>query len=223
MPEMDGIEATRRIRAREDGKHIPIIGLTAEAFSDRHVVFKEAGMNEVMTKPFTEAALLKVVSTYAPEKTTLVEPEVKNPEKMLLPENLAQDENAAEMSNSNNILSPAVDLPVGSDMKLREYIDQLGADVTVSLISKSPETIEKELGVLKAAMDAADQALIFRSAHTIAGVAGSMCADKLALQASIIEKNSEDLEVVQAVFPEFSDTATHTISWWQDVVTQLQA
>lgn len=57
MPEMDGIDATRAIRARENGKTIPIVGLTAEAFTERHSVFKEAGMNDVLTKPFTELQL----------------------------------------------------------------------------------------------------------------------------------------------------------------------
>ena len=222
MPEMDGVEATRRIRDRQDGKHIPIIGLTAEAFNDRHAIFKDAGMNEVLTKPFTEAALLKVISEYAPEKSVLNSE--KSSSKTATSENRDIDVSSEEVfkSKEQNILSPASNLVVGSDVKLQEYIDQLGADVTVSLISKTPDTIEKELGVLKAAIDAEDQALIYRSAHTIAGVAGSMCADRLALQASIIEKNSEDMETVQSVFPEFFETADVTISWWKDVIHQLQ-
>jgi len=60
MPEMDGIEATRTIRA--DGNGIPIIGLTADAFVERHIEFKQAGMTEVLTKPFTEEQLHDVLS-----------------------------------------------------------------------------------------------------------------------------------------------------------------
>ncbi len=64
MPEMDGIEATREIRAAETNNDIPIVGLTAEAFVERHTEFRDAGMNDVLTKPFTEDQLFKVLSQY---------------------------------------------------------------------------------------------------------------------------------------------------------------
>jgi len=58
MPVMDGIEATRRIRKmNEDSAKVPIIGLTAEAFKERHTLFKEAGMDRIVTKPVTLEAL----------------------------------------------------------------------------------------------------------------------------------------------------------------------
>ncbi|MBL4667179.1 MAG: response regulator, partial [Sneathiella sp.] len=57
MPEMNGIDATKAIRSTKIGKSLPIIGLTAEAFADRHALFIEAGMNDVLTKPFTEQQL----------------------------------------------------------------------------------------------------------------------------------------------------------------------
>ncbi|UUX51526.1 ATP-binding protein [Nisaea acidiphila] len=64
MPEMDGIEATREIRTGNKNSGIPIIGLTAEAFVERHAEFKAAGMDEVMTKPFTEDQLYNVLSRH---------------------------------------------------------------------------------------------------------------------------------------------------------------
>jgi len=57
MPEMNGVDATKAIRETDIGKTIPIIGLTAEAFADRHAMFIEAGMVDVLTKPFTEQQL----------------------------------------------------------------------------------------------------------------------------------------------------------------------
>tara|TARA_A200000113_G_scaffold223125_2_gene238064 strand:+ start:673 stop:2544 length:1872 start_codon:yes stop_codon:yes gene_type:complete len=58
MPVMDGIEATKRIRKLNgDLGQTPVIGLTAEAFKERHVVFKASGMNDIVTKPVTVEAL----------------------------------------------------------------------------------------------------------------------------------------------------------------------
>lgn len=58
MPVMDGIEATKRIRKLNgDSGQTPVIGLTAEAFKERHIVFKQAGMDDIVTKPVTVEAL----------------------------------------------------------------------------------------------------------------------------------------------------------------------
>ncbi|MBL4907952.1 MAG: PAS-domain containing protein, partial [Sneathiella sp.] len=53
MPEMDGIEATKIIRSRDDCKSLPIIGVTADAFMEHHSLYREIGMDDVLTKPFT--------------------------------------------------------------------------------------------------------------------------------------------------------------------------
>ncbi|MEH6403502.1 MAG: ATP-binding protein [Sneathiella sp.] len=64
MPVMNGIEATKLIRATNSDKALPIIGLTAEAFTESHVEFINAGMNKVLTKPFTEKQLADTLATY---------------------------------------------------------------------------------------------------------------------------------------------------------------
>ena len=53
MPVMDGLEAARRIRRmeREDAKAIPIVAVTANAFSDDVKHSREAGMNDHLSKP----------------------------------------------------------------------------------------------------------------------------------------------------------------------------
>jgi PAS domain S-box-containing protein len=58
MPELDGIEATRRIRELpgKAGK-VPVIALTADASPDHHVSFRAAGVDTVMIKPVTLRAL----------------------------------------------------------------------------------------------------------------------------------------------------------------------
>jgi PAS domain S-box-containing protein len=63
MPVMDGITATRYIRqmANPVKAGIPIIALTANALKGDSDTYKNAGMNDYLSKPFTEAALFQVI------------------------------------------------------------------------------------------------------------------------------------------------------------------
>ena len=64
MPVMNGYEATRQIRAldRADAKTIPIIAMTANAFTEDRLKSKEAGMDEHITKPIDSKLLVKVIA-----------------------------------------------------------------------------------------------------------------------------------------------------------------
>ncbi|MEP5699417.1 MAG: ATP-binding protein, partial [Sneathiella sp.] len=64
MPEMNGIDATIQIRTKYNNKELPIVGLTADAFLERHEQFVESGMNSVLTKPFTQQQLDDVLDLY---------------------------------------------------------------------------------------------------------------------------------------------------------------
>jgi signal transduction histidine kinase/ActR/RegA family two-component response regulator len=57
MPEVDGIEATRRFRLTEQHSRTTIIGVTAHSDPETRMLCLEAGMDEVVVKPFRTAAL----------------------------------------------------------------------------------------------------------------------------------------------------------------------
>ena len=63
MPVMNGYEAAKMIRSldREDAKTIPIIAMTANAFTEDRLKAKEAGMNEHIVKPVDVELLIKVI------------------------------------------------------------------------------------------------------------------------------------------------------------------
>ena len=63
MPVMNGYEATKIIRSldREDAKIIPIIAMTANAFTEDRIRAKEAGMDEHVAKPIDVELLIKVI------------------------------------------------------------------------------------------------------------------------------------------------------------------
>ena len=67
MPVMNGYEAARLIRSldREDAKTIPIIAMTANAFTEDRIRAKEAGMDEHVAKPVDAELLIKVIHNLA--------------------------------------------------------------------------------------------------------------------------------------------------------------
>lgn len=69
MPNMDGYAATKIIRAKKDGHYefIPIIALTASALIDNKERIYEAGMNDIVVKPFQPAELYKMLVKYLRE------------------------------------------------------------------------------------------------------------------------------------------------------------
>ncbi|MDE0994879.1 MAG: hypothetical protein OSA23_17210, partial [Rhodospirillales bacterium] len=46
------------------GEQIPIKGLTAKAYAERHIIFKQAGMDDIITKPFTEERLRSALGQF---------------------------------------------------------------------------------------------------------------------------------------------------------------
>ncbi len=73
MPVLDGFEATKQIRALEEGtsKHIPIVALTANVvLKDKHLCF-DVGMDEFLPKPVNQGTLREVVASFLSDKNKL--------------------------------------------------------------------------------------------------------------------------------------------------------
>ena len=73
MPQMDGKEATRRIRKLEaaTGAHTPIVALTAHAAVSDQTEILDAGLDACVTKPLRKAKLLSRIALYQPEGFTI--------------------------------------------------------------------------------------------------------------------------------------------------------
>ena len=72
MPELDGIEATRRIRAAEAASgrpRTPIIALTANAFGEDREACLAAGMDDFLVKPLDRERLAEVLAGSARPST----------------------------------------------------------------------------------------------------------------------------------------------------------
>lgn len=71
MPECDGLSAATMIRAGErEGRRLPIIALTANAFAEDRAAAIAAGMDSFLTKPLDRDRLAEAIDRYAPVTTT---------------------------------------------------------------------------------------------------------------------------------------------------------
>ena len=70
MPNMDGISATKQIRAmkRKDAREIPIIAMTANAFEEDARRCMEAGMNAHLPKPFQMEQVIEIIAKFCKNK-----------------------------------------------------------------------------------------------------------------------------------------------------------
>ena len=69
MPEIDGLEVTRRFREQEiaTGNHLPIIAITAHAITGYREQCLAAGMDDYLSKPFELDKLLRMIARLVPE------------------------------------------------------------------------------------------------------------------------------------------------------------
>ena len=67
MPEMDGFELLRHIRADDRFKDMPVLMLTIRAFADDQVAGYETGADDYLPKPVTEEKLLASIRGFFPD------------------------------------------------------------------------------------------------------------------------------------------------------------
>ncbi len=66
MPEMDGVETTKKLRERYDAKELPIIALTANAVEGTREALLREGMNDYLSKPIDKTQLNRILRQWLP-------------------------------------------------------------------------------------------------------------------------------------------------------------
>jgi PAS domain S-box-containing protein len=169
MPEMDGLEATRRIRSPKSGnlnKEIIIIALTAHAMKEDRDRCLAAGMNDYLSKPLTPQSLVKMLDKWLP-----------NPE---------SDKTALPNSASQETTAIKENLPAWNKESLYERL--MNDEELINLVMENfTMDTPKQIGNLKRALNdgKADEAR--RLAHSLKGSSASIGAERIHKVAAAIE------------------------------------
>jgi len=151
MPGMDGPTATREIRAM--GHRMPIVAVSANAYSeDRNACFA-AGMDAFLPKPVTHAALVALLDQFA-----------------VGPPGAPADPPRAPDSAPPQVIS-ADPGPAALDAQLQDLLQALGKTTVLGLIDRFEGDVRGLSATLLAAVDAADPAAQDHLLHTFKGAA----------------------------------------------------
>ncbi|HWN67090.1 MAG TPA: response regulator [Haliangium sp.] len=146
MPEIDGLEATRRIRALEEarGSHTPIIALTANAMKEDEQRCRDAGMDDYLAKPIEIDRFLEVLA-------------------QIRPANAAQPAHGAEPAQPSMTHRRSFDAGA--------MIDQLGNDreIVAAVVASFLDTERALLWDIEAALATGDLDALERAAHHARG------------------------------------------------------
>jgi CheY-like chemotaxis protein len=181
MPEMDGIEATARIRLLENKKHIPIVALTANAVSGSREMFLENGFNDFLSKPVNTKKLNSVLEKWIP-----VEKQKKYTE-------TAVEQNTVELTIE------------GIDVK--KGISMMRGNVSgfIQVLSVFYKDGFEKLSTLKECLETGNIQLFTIHIHALKSASANIGAMEIAENALKLEKagHNNDLSYINSAIPDF--------------------
>ncbi|PTN35634.1 response regulator [Desulfonatronum sp. SC1] len=212
MPEMDGYEATRRIRAAEvHGSRLPIIAMTAHAMTGVREKSLEAGMDDHVSKPIDPDLLRRTLARWLP--TNDGERKTDEPATTPTAPASAVPSSAALPSPSASALLPK-QLP-GFD--LAQGLARLRGNekLYLKLLLDFHGSYAERLDKIDQAAQAGEREQAARTVHAVKGVAGNLAANELFEAAQVLEHALKagpdtDPDGQAAAFAEFS-AAFHTV------------
>ncbi len=181
MPELDGIQATKRIRDLPPPKcNVPIIALTAHALAGAREEYIAAGMNDYLSKPVSAATLLSKLDEIAGKLAPGAAESIPAPEPGTAPKPndiLAKAGiEAASIDMLESVMSPA---------EIQEFIEMFRGEISVRL----PRMLAAD-----------DVVALGADAHALVGISGNVGAMRLSKLASSVEAacKSKELDAARA-------------------------
>ncbi len=170
MPEMDGIEATSRIRADENLNDLPILAMTAHAMAGDRQKSIDAGMVDHVTKPIDPQELFAALARWiSPREGSSAPP----------PPIQVKEASRADIRLPDTL--PGIDMVAGL---LR--VNQ-NRKLYRELLLKLHDSYANAAGELQGLLEQGDRAKAQILAHTIKGVAGNIGADELQAAAAGVD------------------------------------
>jgi PAS domain S-box-containing protein len=179
MPVMDGIEATRAIRALPGQSLQPIVAMTANAFDEDRQACLNAGMNDHIAKPVDPETLFTVLLKWLPPPKT--EPSGAVPPAPTFSAAPVQDVAATANAIAALRQHPGLDIDFGLGIargKTERYL---------KLLQVYLATHANTVAQLRTAWAASDLPLARREAHSLKGASGMVGATELQALATAIE------------------------------------
>src|SRR5262245_13229043 len=173
MPEMDGLAATRALRADETLRDLPIIAMTANAMKSDLDACLAAGMNDHITKPIDRKALLHTLRQWLPAH---------------------RSQEPARPAAQEEVEPAGAATPTLDGVDVTGSLERLGLDFETyrRMLIRFAEGQPATLDALRSAMASGDGAAVARHAHTVAGASGNLGADGLRAAAKALERAARD-------------------------------
>ncbi len=210
MPDIDGFEATARIRAweQETGRAmLPIVALTAHVVGAHADAWKRAGMNGVLHKPFTMQAMAETLKAHLAQASDAPASGSAAPETAALPETLLRaipvippipeiPPLPATLPSSSPPLPPEastdeIDPPIldpGTTRQLLDMVDMGGTAAVSRIYRLYLENGPPALAEIDMVMGTPDSTRLGKAAHALKSMSLSLGAQRVAAAASELEK-----------------------------------
>jgi signal transduction histidine kinase/DNA-binding NarL/FixJ family response regulator/HPt (histidine-containing phosphotransfer) domain-containing protein len=207
MPEMDGFQACRRIRsdeARRGTPRTPIVALTAHVVGTNAEAWRAAGMDGVLHKPFSIAALARMLSAFIEPVSVAEQERAVDEEAPQLPPDA--DPSAVPHAEGAFLIdaSPEAVEPVGAlheepaepllDMETLSHLAEMAANGNPGFLGRilglyfdhAPRGMEE----LSARVAAGDVESVAQAAHALKSMSVNIGASRLAASLSVIERDA---------------------------------
>jgi HPt (histidine-containing phosphotransfer) domain-containing protein len=169
MPQMDGFEATQVIRESLGMKDIPIIAMTANAMAEDREKCLDVGMNDHVPKPINPDQLFAALTKWVPKQSVPVKRTPKN---------------TSAKASLENLVIPEID---GIDQSLGLRSVSGNKKLYLKLLNDFSQSHSNDIKLVNNAIDAGRLDEAERLVHTLKGLAGSLGAQKLYLEAKELE------------------------------------
>ncbi len=216
MPEMDGLEATMRIRQESaPGEHIPIIAMTAHALKGDRERCLDAGMDDYVSKPLDPRLLMRKLDQWmaigTEEKTPgEAERELESQDYSIQPEafgNLSLDEGlfgeaavspkqASATERVRPFMEEAPELPLDEKAALPRFDNDRA--FFLEMCQEFLKNLPVRMDELKSSFEKKDAATFSRAAHNLKGVSANFNANPVNRIAAELERRGLQDELEQA-------------------------